>query len=457
MTTFAAGKQVGEAERWHDTRDIEARISRIVAGVALPGAVAVAGLLVAHGATWEIWMTACLAAVILLAAAMHGARRTVSAPLRRAANLLQALREGNYTQRAVHGPHLDGATMIMQELNSVGSTLQQQRIESLETSALLAHLMEELAVGVFAFDPDGSINFVNRAGAAMVGQTTFVGKPVESLGLGPVLRGPARQLVDVSVDGRFRRYEVRRTSFIRTGVRNHLIVVADLSRTLREEEEAAWQRLVRVLAHEINNSLAPIRSVAHSLGRLVERSPVSDAVPDLRPGLDLIEERAGSLGRFIRSYAQLAGLPKPAFSTFSLSGLVSRVAGLEKRVVVDIRPGPPLTLWGDADQLEQLLINLVRNGTDSALSCQGGVTITWEIVGNWVELSVIDSGTGIESAENLFVPFFTTKASGSGIGLALSRQIAEAHGGTLDLQNRTDHRGCRALVRLPTTRTAPDA
>lgn len=291
----------------------------------------------------------------------------------------------------------------------------------------------------------------------MVGQTTFVGKPVESLGLGPVLRGPARQLVDVSVDGRFRRYEVRRTSFIRTGVRNHLIVVADLSRTLREEEEAAWQRLVRVLAHEINNSLAPIRSVAHSLGRLVERSPVSDAVPDLRPGLDLIEERAGSLGRFIRSYAQLAGLPKPAFSTFSLSGLVSRVAGLEKRVVVDIRPGPPLTLWGDADQLEQLLINLVRNGTDSALSCQGGVTITWEIVGNWVELSVIDSGTGIESAENLFVPFFTTKASGSGIGLALSRQIAEAHGGTLDLQNRTDHRGCRALVRLPTTRTAPDA
>ena len=126
-----------------------------------------------------------------------------------------------------------------------------------------------------------------------------------------------------------------------------------------------------------------------------------------------------------------------------------RVASLERRLPVALIPGPNLTLQADPDQLEQMLINLLRNAVDAALETGGGVTLGWRRNGDFVELLVEDEGMGLPNTTNLFVPFFTTKAVGTGIGLVLSRQIAEAHGGTLTLQNRRAGQGCEARVRLP--------
>jgi len=229
-----------------------------------------------------------------------------------------------------------------------------------------------------------------------------------------------------------------------------LIVLSDVRRVLREEERRAWQRLVRVLSHEINNSLAPIQSLAGSLRALLSRTPrPADAEEDLERGLTVIGGRAESLGRFMRSYARMAKLPSPVLAPVNVSEWVGRVTQLEKRLPVRVRSGPPMTLSADGDQLDQLLINLVSNAVDAASETNGGVEVTWERRDGAFVLSVLDEGPGLPPTANLFTPFFTTKRNGTGIGLVLSRQIAEAHGGTLSLENRVDRRGAVGRVRLP--------
>ena len=172
----------------------------------------------------------------------------------------------------------------------------------------------------------------------------------------------------------------------------------------------------------------------------------------MRRGLGVIGSRSESLSRFMDGYARLARLPPPRFTEVEVGTLVRRVAGLETRLSVAVLPGPEAIMKADADQLEQLLINLVRNGVDAALETGGGVRVGWRRTNGApaaLEVFVEDDGPGIPNTSNLFVPFFTTKQDGSGIGLVLSRQIAEAHGGTLILQNREPEAGCRARLRLP--------
>jgi two-component system nitrogen regulation sensor histidine kinase NtrY len=200
----------------------------------------------------------------------------------------------------------------------------------------------------------------------------------------------------------------------------------------------------------MNNSLAPIKSIAGSLERLVSRDPKpADWESDMRDGLQVIGGRADSLSRFTAAYAQLARLPAPTIEPLSLGPLVTRVAGLEQRLAVHVAGGPAVILRADAAQLEQLLINLIRNAVDAALVTRGGVRVGWTVTDAHVRVYVDDDGPGVSNPANLFVPFFTTKPGGSGIGLVLCRQIAEAHGGTVTLVNRHPGPGCRAELVLP--------
>jgi len=219
---------------------------------------------------------------------------------------------------------------------------------------------------------------------------------------------------------------------------------------LRAEEAAAWQRLIRVLGHELRNSLTPIISIAQSLAALVSRDELpADWRDDARDGLRIIAGRAESLSRLMTSYARLARLPQPKPGPVEVGAWVRRAAGLETRLQVGVLDGPPVEILADADQLEQLLINLVRNAADAALETGGGVRVSWSADRSSLEVTVDDDGPGLASDANLFVPFFTTKPGGTGIGLALCRQIAEAHRGSVSLANRPDKPGCRASVRLP--------
>ncbi len=380
-------------------------------------------------------------------------RERVLRPLQTIANLLAALREGDYSIRARGASVEDGLGLALFEVNTLSETLRSQRLHALEASALLRRVIEEIDVAVFAFDSAQRLRLVNRGGERLLGQASerLVGMDAAALGLAACLDGETPRTIDAAFPGGAGRWEVRGSTFRQDGLPHRLLVLSDLSRVLRAEERSAWQRLVRVLGHEINNSLAPIKSLAGSLRSLAEHpSRPGDWEQDLRSGLQVIEGRSESLGRFMGAYAKLARLPPPRLAPVRIEQWVHRAAALETRLEVRVREGPRVVLSADGDQLDQLLINLVHNAADAALETGGGVTIGWRIVAGVAEITVDDDGPGLPDPGNLFVPFFTTKASGSGIGLVLSRQIAEAHGGTLVLEPRPrGHRGARACLRLP--------
>jgi signal transduction histidine kinase len=293
---------------------------------------------------------------------------------------------------------------------------------------------------------------INRAGERLLGQPgeRLLGREAAALQLAPALTGEVPRVGDFTWPGGGGRWGVRRTRVRQGGHSHTLLVLTDLSRTLREEQLVAWQRIVRVLSHEINNSMAPIQSIAQTLRSLVAREPAPpDLGADVARGLGVIAARSEALGRLMSSYARLAKLPPPNRTAVDVETWVRRTAALETRVAVSVVAGPSLSVSADADQLDQMLINLVRNAADAALDTGGAIALSWSVVEDLVEVRVVDDGPGLAGTANLFVPFYTTKPHGSGIGLVLCRQIAEAHGGTLTLANRTDARGCVAEVRLP--------
>jgi nitrogen fixation/metabolism regulation signal transduction histidine kinase len=257
---------------------------------------------------------------------------------------------------------------------------------------------------------------------------------------------------------------VRRASFRLRGVPHALLVLSDVSSALREEERLAWKRLIRVLGHEINNSLAPIKSIAGSLRGRLSSTAVTEEREDFEHGLEVIENRAESLNRFLQAYRQLMGLPAPRLAETDLAALVHRVAQLETRINVTVKGTTHVAMMADEDQIQQALINLVRNATEAALGPDAQnvdaarVEISWQPSESNVSITVLDNGPGLTNAGNLFVPFYTTKPSGTGIGLVLAQQIAEAHNGTVELHNRADGRiGCRAELRLPLSSIASDS
>jgi len=379
-------------------------------------------------------------------------RERVASPLRTLANLLEAMREGDYSIRARGGRSHDAMGEVIQQVNAMSATLRAQRLGALEATTLLRKVMEEIDVAVFAFDSAQRLRLVNRAATRLMAEPAerLIARDAASLGLDTFLVGEPESTVQRAFPGATARWGVSRSNFRESGLPHQLLVLTDLTRPLREEELQAWQRLVRVLGHELNNSLAPIKSIAGSLESLLQREPrPHDWEDDMRRGLGVIASRSESLSRFMTAYARLARLPQPTLARVRVGELVRRVAGFETRIQPELSPGPELSISGDADQLEQVLINLVKNATEASLETHGRVQVGWGRSGMNVEILIRDEGPGISNTSNLFVPFFTTKPGGSGIGLVLSRQIAEAHGGTLTLKNREDRRGSEARLLLP--------
>ncbi len=387
-------------------------------------------------------------------------RWRVIRPLQTAANLLSAIREGDFSIRAhASCPVEDPLDTLHAEINQLGTILREQRLSAIEATALLSTVMGEIDVVIFAFDGSETLRLANRAAQRLLGQPAerLLGQTATALQLDELLTGDSTRILTHFLGQATGRWGLRRTIFREGGRPHSLVVVTDLSQALREEELLAWQRLVRVLGHELNNSLAPIKSIAGSLGTQVRRTPQApDLLADLRSGLEIIENRADSLTRFIQAYSRLAKLPQPALQATEIAPLVHRLIGLEARLAVVNLGGPICTVRLDAAQIEQVLINLLKNATDAVLEqraaghATAGVRLSWKIAGNFLEFTIEDDGPGIASFQNLFVPFFTTKPQGSGIGLVLCRQIAENHGGTLSLENRPiTVGGCLARLRLP--------
>jgi PAS domain S-box-containing protein len=381
-------------------------------------------------------------------------REHVVRPLGTLANMLAALREGDFSIRARVGDADDPLSLAYLEVNNLEEILREQRLGAVEATETLRKVLEEIDVAVFAFDPSETLRIVNRAGERVLGQPAdrLIGKQAGELRLEDALRGIAPRTVELAFPGGTGRWELRRSVVRQEGYPLQLLALSDLSRALREEERQAWKRIIRVLSHEINNSLAPIKSITGSLQNLLARQELPQELDeDVQRGLQVISTRAESLGRFMASYAKLARLPQPELGPVDVPALVQRVADLEIRGEVRVEPAGPVTIQADGDQLEQALINLVRNGVDAALGEEGGghVTVRWLTQAGKLHVLVEDDGPGLGDTANLFVPFYTTKPGGSGIGLVLARQIAEGHGGSLVLEDRGDGRGARARLILP--------
>ena len=430
----------------------EGKITWLTVVAALPAIFVALALLWLGDYSAKVQWTLTILIVGCFAVFISSTREHTIRPLQTMSNLLAALREGDYSIRARGARGGNALGEVLLEINSLGETLRLQRLGAFEATALLRTIMSEIDVAVFTFDPRRRLRLVNRAGETLLGQPMdkLLGKTASELSLDTCLEVSEDEPLTLNFPGGSGRWGIRRSTFREEGLPHELLVLTDLSRTLREEERRAWQRLVRVLGHEMNNSLAPIKSLAASLESLLRRDPLPpDWKDDAGAGLNSIASRADSLSRFLQAYTRLTKLPPPQKQDVDLASLVQRVVDLEPRLKVQLVPGPKTIIRADAAQIEQALINLVHNAVDAALETQGNVAIGWREKEGCVEISVQDDGPGIMNPANLFVPFFTTKPDGSGIGLPLSRQIAEAHAGSLVLTNRETGQGAQALLRLP--------
>ena len=428
------------------------RLLLLTIAAGLPGTVVALVLLWTGGYSFQTTITVLLVILACWGIAAASLRHRVVFPLQTMANLLEALRESDFSFRARGARRGDTLGEALLEINTLADTLRDERLGSVEAGALLRTVMAEIDVAVFAFDEDRRLRLVNRAGERLLGRPAeqLMGKTAEGLQLAACLDGEMPQVLNITFPGGTGSWEVRRRAFRQGGRQHRLVVLSDVSVPLRNQEREAWHRLIRVLGHELNNSLAPIKSIAGSLETVAGQDPLApDWRDDMRRGLSIIAARTDALSRFTNAYTALARLPRPNLREVDLGALIERVVRLETRARISVEPGERVTLQADPDQIEQLLINLIRNAVDAALETRGNVTVGWLLNSHRVAIYIDDEGPGLANPSNLFVPFFTTKPQGSGIGLALGRQIAEAHGGTVALEPNPAGRGARATVTLP--------
>lgn len=397
----------------------------------------------------------------LLIMVIYGAfaiRQKVVFQLRTSTNLMESMSYGDHSVRARESS-ADGVLGEYNHMfNKLSVSLAEQRLHSKEHQILLNKVITQIDVAVIAVDDKSGITLMNP-NAEKLFRCRFEeveNWPVSRLGLQNVVAGEHRKVVEFEIEHGKKKVYIYTDEYYEKGVKHKLVFITDIQHILRDEEYLVWQKLLRVLSHEINNSLAPIASISETLARLLKQ-PVDaehfeqELKADVQEGLSVITERSNSLNNFIKRYQELTKLPLPDKKLFNLAVLIKAIVALFHENTIS-SSGPDLMVYGDEDQIQQVLVNLVKNAVQAiAKDSESALAITWDKYDNDVNIKVVDQGTGISNLDNIFVPFYTTKEEGSGIGLVLSRQIVNNHGGDLTLANRTDRQGVEATIILPAT------
>lgn len=373
--------------------------------------------------------------------------------LQSVSSLLAGLREGDFSvQGSSEFDRDDPMGEVFAEISELARALRRRRLASIESERLLAKVVGQIEVAVLTFDERGRLRTINPCGAHLLGEkeSSLIGRTAQELGMEPALNAESDRVIQLALENHSERLAVRRGVFREEGRQHQLLILTDVSEPLKQEELQAWKRLIRVIGHEVHNSMTPIKVMVDGLDMLLRRTPPPvnwQATSAERLGL--VSDRINRLSGFIETYSALAKVPKPRLTSLDVEELVGCVAALEDRIEVGIKAGSATVIQGDRAQLEQVLINLVRNAAEAVEATGGSVWVEWRVEKGKVKIEVVDEGVGIADPAHLFVPSYSTKPKGSGIGLALSRQIVEGHKGSLDLANRLDGPGARAVVRLP--------
>lgn len=371
-------------------------------------------------------------------------------------NLLDAMVQGDYSLRARTSDGDEALNELVDSINSLAIRLNKQRIESVESQLLLKTVINHIDVAIIALNDNNEMVLTNPASKALLMQLkslseSSVDQFIEQLVLSEAITSGKSKIMPISFYDQQRKYHVHLEEYREQGKQQKLLFITDVSNMLRSEERKAWQALVRVISHEINNSLAPITSISQSLHRLISKQDdLNTHKQHLIEGVSVIAQRSRNLRDFVNSFKRIASLPEPKKQSTSIVELVSKVAALYKQENIDIETSTDVNLLIDTVQFEQVLINLIKNAVE-AINNKGGdgkVVINWQQRDRLFKLAIIDDGTGVSNPENLFIPFYTTKPKGSGIGLVLCRQIIDAHGGNLMLTNRENKEGCIASIEL---------
>lgn len=451
----------------------EHRLVGLLLALAVPGTVlACVALYLAHASAW-IWVCSLALLLLLLASLSMTTFRHIIRPLQTLSNVVGALRENEYSFRARETGQGDALGDLAAQINELSRDLRARRHRESETFALLERVFETIDLPVFAFDPGSNLQLMNPAALKMLQLpiSSMLHQSADFLGLTKLLSSPDNSVVGLNLHGRQSQWMVRKSRIYQNGIPHTLLLLSDVSGVLREQERQAWKRLIRVLAHEVNNSLTPIKSIVGSLrlqmqrfeapqfvasGKMLQPGYATQTVNpvEIEHGLSIVEERAESLNRFLQAYSQLAKLPPPVQASFSAASMLERVCHLETRLKVALDISGETDIYADSAQLEQALINVVRNAVDAAFEAHpdktaARVTLRCKRQSDNIVIQVKDNGIGLANPANLFVPFYTTKPGGTGIGLILALQIVEGHRGTLTVTNRDDSQGCCAEIRLP--------
>jgi len=365
-------------------------------------------------------------------------------------NLVEAVRGGDFTLRGKQRSLDDPLTELTGQINLLSSSLSEQRVASEEAYRLLDKTIAHINVAIFAFDASNKVKLVNPAAGRLFAcqyQQLF-GKSATNLSLSDFLTGEQSQLIEHTFPGGSGRWQIRLDSYRDKGIQGKLLFITDLKTVLREEELKAWKNLIKVISHEVNNSLYPINSISQTLSKLVNREPLADDwKEDISEGLSVIGERANNLTDFIKRYAKVAKLPEPNKSIFSMSQLLNQTAIIQsnqKEINIDEHSKVNMELFADQSMMEQVMINLLKN----ALEAGAPVDLSWGENNSTQWVHITDNGVGIKNPANLFVPFYSTKPEGSGIGLVLCQQILDKHQGSITIENRNTG-GCLVSLHLP--------
>ena len=377
-------------------------------------------------------------------------QRQLVAVFRTSNNVLESINHGEAELRM--GPALGVLADHYRLLNQFAEQISNQRLLSTEQQLLLQKVSQHIAVGILALDSQRRIILMNPA-AEQLFQTSFDkwrGWPVEQLGVPDGLIGASPKLVKLQIGQQQKQVYLVQEQYLDQGKPHELLFMTDVQQLLYDEERQAWQKLLRVLSHEVNNSLTPICAISQSLHKQLQ---LQESAPELlSEGLQVINERAQGLNQFMKSYQQLNHLPAPDKKLIEVEQIVAGVCGLF-RCALQVQ-GPALQLFADPAQLQQVLVNLIKNAQEASQQPEAAVVIVkWQPQGNMLLLTVTDEGMGIQNPDNLFVPFYSTKPAGTGIGLVLSRQIARNHGGDLQLVSLAPAAGAQSRLLLPLYQT----